>query len=368
MLVTIWDLDYYYAKNRRNCYNVDAMKISSYHKQRGDKVNFVQNEYDIRRPYDLYYIIKENPKTPNPPLDFFSNRMVMWWGKAYLMRHNWKMSVAMLACRPDYLLYPEKNTRQERAEYIRLFDDDANLLPISQDYSNSFKNKDSIVTDPCMWKASKENIIKALDILKTVKNVSFSEPIDVNLLICDKDIRDYFFDLKFTSRSKITFMPVPLNEADAAVGLVAALYKKFGTISYSVVQLKYDISKHWDDPLAAIRDFEKVKDLIVKGKVNGVRVVAAKVDDRMETPFYHLFEELNKWTSKYPYSSWFTYLRNTHKNCNIGDPATWDGAFRDLVRQTYKDKDFFLTGWKTSRDSENEIPWAMLDKEFRYGI
>ena len=63
MRVTIWDLDYYYAKIKRNCYNVDAMKISSYHKQRGDTVTFVLNEYDIHRPYDLYYIIKVKNNT-----------------------------------------------------------------------------------------------------------------------------------------------------------------------------------------------------------------------------------------------------------------------------------------------------------------
>ena len=69
MRVTIWDLDYYYAKDKRNCYNVDAMRISSFHKQSGDYVNFVRTEDDIRRPYDLYYIIKEKSTTPNAPLD-----------------------------------------------------------------------------------------------------------------------------------------------------------------------------------------------------------------------------------------------------------------------------------------------------------
>ena len=60
MRVTIWDLDYYYAKEKVNCFNPDVMKISSYHKQLGDTINFVTTQDDIRRPYDLYYIIKEN--------------------------------------------------------------------------------------------------------------------------------------------------------------------------------------------------------------------------------------------------------------------------------------------------------------------
>ena len=54
------------------------MKISSYHKQLGDTINFVTKEDDIRRPYDIYYIIKEKSETPNPPLDFLLNKKVRW--------------------------------------------------------------------------------------------------------------------------------------------------------------------------------------------------------------------------------------------------------------------------------------------------
>ena len=52
------------------------MRISSYHKQCGDQVTFVLNEFDIRRPYDLYYIIKEKSSTPNPPFDFYKQSEV----------------------------------------------------------------------------------------------------------------------------------------------------------------------------------------------------------------------------------------------------------------------------------------------------
>ena len=60
------------------------------------------------------------------------------------------MPDAMLACRPDYLLYPEKNTKLERAEQIRLFNNRGKLLPLVQDWTNSFKNKRAIVTDTTM--------------------------------------------------------------------------------------------------------------------------------------------------------------------------------------------------------------------------
>lgn len=112
---------------------MNIQKISSYHKQLGDSINFVLKEYDIYRPYDIYYVFKEDLNTPNPPLDFFTNSKVRWGGKAFKMRNNWTMSDAMLACRPDYLLYPNRGTRRERAEQIRLIGNNNNLLPITQD-------------------------------------------------------------------------------------------------------------------------------------------------------------------------------------------------------------------------------------------
>lgn len=126
------------------------MKISSYHKQLGDKVNFVVKEDDIRRPYDLYYIIKEKQETPNAPLDFYLNTKVRWWGKAFKRKINWQMNNAMLACRPDYLLYPEKETALERAEHVRLLNDRGELLPLIQDWRNAFKNKKVIETDTAL--------------------------------------------------------------------------------------------------------------------------------------------------------------------------------------------------------------------------
>lgn len=69
-------MDYYYNPTKRNAFNPDAMKISSYHKQLGDKINFVTKQDDIHRPYDLYYIIKEKTTTPNPPPVFFLDKNV----------------------------------------------------------------------------------------------------------------------------------------------------------------------------------------------------------------------------------------------------------------------------------------------------
>jgi hypothetical protein len=54
------------------------MKISSYHKQLGDQVNFVVKEDDLDRPYDLMYIIKESNKIANPPTHYYLDKRVRW--------------------------------------------------------------------------------------------------------------------------------------------------------------------------------------------------------------------------------------------------------------------------------------------------
>lgn len=368
MRVTIWDLDYYYAKQKKNCYNVDAMRISSYHKQCGDQVTFVLNEFDIRRPYDLYYIIKEKSSTPNPPFDFYTNNNVRWWGNANKVRINWKMDRVMLSCRPDYLLYPEKNTREERAEFIRLFDNHAELLPIKQDYTNTFKDKMVIVTDKYIWESSKKSLLQALDMLKEVKNVSFSEPIRLDLILGDKEIRDKIFELKLTNRSVLKFKSITFDLVDDAIRFINKIQETFVNVSANKIVVKYSAEKHWKDYLKAYRDFVNMKQSIIKGRKAGVHIVAAPLTQRLDTPYFHLFEELNKWSSQPEMMSWFEYLTRTHPKSNIADPSTWDDGFRDLLRQTYQDKEFFLTKWKNKKNSENEVPWELLDKEFKYGI
>lgn len=143
-------------------------------------------ERDIYRPYDIYYIIKENQNTPNPPMEFFINPKVRWWGEAYVMKQNWKMSDAMLACRPDYLLYPERLSRDARAEQIRLLGNNNKLLPLVQDWSNTLKDKNYIVTDKKLWYVDETTVISALQRLQTVPNICFEAPIPIRVL-CQHD-------------------------------------------------------------------------------------------------------------------------------------------------------------------------------------
>ena len=73
MNIMIWDLEWYYADDKTNLVNIDAMKISSYHKQCGDNVYLVSSPFDIKREWDKMYICKNTYETPTPPLSLTLN-------------------------------------------------------------------------------------------------------------------------------------------------------------------------------------------------------------------------------------------------------------------------------------------------------
>lgn len=370
MKVTIWDLDYYYTKKKRNCFNPDAMRISSYHKQMGDQVNFVTNEYDIRRPYDIYYVIKEKPKTPNPPPDFFLNSKVRFLGKAYRVR-AWKMPDVMLAVRPDYLLYPEKNTREEKSEMIQLFNSKSELLPRIQDYSNTFKGKKRVIlTDKYMWFADKKSLIQAFKILAEVKNLSFSEPIWIQKLYHDKELKDEFLKLKLTPGAHLNWLTVEEDEFDIAFNFLLEVQATWPEVSVGALEIKIKPFKHWDSWLHAYRDFNRVKEMILRGKRVGIQIKIAPLSQRLETPYFLLFEEISKWTQGPRGNlSWLEYLMGEHKMYGkLNKPHTWNEVFRDLLRQTFEDREFLLLRRKDNYMNENDIPWNLWQEEFKYGI
>lgn len=376
--VTIWDLDYYHAKEKKNVFNPDAMKISSYHKQMGDKVNFVTTKADIRRPYDVYYIIKEKSGTANPPFDFFTNSRVKWWGKAFAARINWKMPDGMIICRPDYLLYPEHDTSYERAEQIRLFNDKGELLPRIQDWTNTFTNKHVIITDKNFWFASKNDIVAALEMLQGIKRVSFFEPIWIQKLLSDETIKNLFVTLDLAPGANIHWTPIPIDNFEAAFNLIKEVknahpYTFPGTI---LVDYKTRGRSHWESKEYALEDFNNLKKIVVWAKREKVKINIMMPKTRYDTPYFLIFEELSNWTMSSFDISWLEYLtKRFGEGSSIFDeaiywahPEKWNEVFRDLLRQTYEDEEFLLIRWGEKMVSFNDIPWSLWRKEFKNGL
>ena len=125
------------------------------------------------------------------------------------------MNNAMLACRPDYLLYPEKETALERAEHVRLLNDRGELLPLIQDWRNAFKNKKVIETDTALWTTSRKNLLLVLDKLSNILNLSFFEPIWLPKINSDEEIMNKFLKLHFLQGAVINFIPILAKDYEA---------------------------------------------------------------------------------------------------------------------------------------------------------
>ena len=374
MKVTIWDMDYFYAEKKVNCFDSTVMKISSYHKQLGDEVTLVLTQYDIYRPYDIYYICRQKKGCPLPPRDFFLNGKVRWIGKANATR-QWTIPDVVLACRPDYLLYPEKNTIWERSEQIRLLNSNGEMMPIVQDWHNVFKRKRALITDTQLWTTSAENLKKALETLAEIQNVTFLEPIWLQKIASDKSIEDLFFKLILTHGSNLKFLPIFPEEYQECKRLLEKMRLTWPTTKIGALEIKLRPSTHWEDREFALRDFEAIKRIIVDAKKSGFEIRISELKNRLDSPYFAIFETIATWMNKMPQRSWLEYLSMSVGYAPFGQlqafwahPSQWNEMFRDLLRQTYEDKEFLLTIWKEKSISENDIPWIMWRQEFALGI
>lgn len=148
MRITIWDMDFFYKKSFLP--NPKAMKISSFHKQSGDLVNFVTEDSHIKMVYDLFYIIREKTSTKRPPGNLIDDKRSRLIGAGFKHSDNaWDIDAVIAACRPDYMLYPEKEERDAyyNANIIQFYHNGIKLEVI-QPFENTLKyRKKNLVID-----------------------------------------------------------------------------------------------------------------------------------------------------------------------------------------------------------------------------
>jgi hypothetical protein len=63
--------------------NPEVMKISSFHKQNGDLINFVEEKGHINMPYDLFYLVKDKRRTKMPPGKLMDDDRVRLMGRYF---------------------------------------------------------------------------------------------------------------------------------------------------------------------------------------------------------------------------------------------------------------------------------------------
>ena len=198
MKITIWDMDFYYKKSFVP--NPLAMKISSFHKQQGDLVNFVSDEYEIFMSYDIYYLIREKDLTPKPPGRLLDDVKVRLIGRGMrFFRETWNPPEVIAAVRPDYQLYPEKEQDAYYNANIVQFYHNGNRLSLKQPFENAIKyHKKTLVIDKEFWDVSYEDIILCLQELTKYKNIAFLHPINLKKILKNSTVSDLFTKLDYS--------------------------------------------------------------------------------------------------------------------------------------------------------------------------
>lgn len=333
MRISLWDLDWYNKFSFSPNYKVQ--KISSYHKQKGDLINFIEEESHISFDYDIMYIVKDKKVTPMPPSRFIDNQKVRLIGKEFDYYDNYYELPALIEMvRPDYNLYeiPDRNV-YANATVLKLLHE-TKLLPAFQDPVNyaAQANARTLVVDEKFWQTDKETLLNCFEIISKHKNIAFMEPISLKRIM-ENDIKEKFINLNYSRgtifKFKNDYGSTYKNVVDI-INLMMELKEKNPSISLRGFPVKGIINNHWKDSSTAILDLERILKILDYSKMHKVKIIVKTPSERTVTPYWAFFDLMEKWTTEYYNISYIeamisTRQLRTHEQWHeiINDPKKW---------------------------------------------
>ena len=311
MRISIWDMDWFHKQSFIP--NHKAQKISSFHKQKGDIINFVEKSEHLTFDYDLLYIIREKKPTPFPKRQYIDKDNVKLVGQEFDFYDNYYAIPDYIdMVRPDYLLYdlPDSNI-YAGAHMIQLLHEDK-FLPIWQDFKNAVAQgtQKSVVVDEKIWDLSEDDLIKYLNIIKDYKYLMFKHPISLKR-ITEPTIWTMFKSLDFRGITIFKFKNDLGSEFQEAKLVIDSL-KEFKVlhphINISTFPIKAVVYDHWQDTSTGIKDLKRVLSIVDYAKQNKIQVVVKTPKNRMITPYWFFFDMLENWTEESPYISYIEMM------------------------------------------------------------
>lgn len=337
MKISIWDMDFFYKKSFLP--NIDAMQISSFHKQLGDSINFITESYHIKMEFDLYYIIRNKKITPRPPSSLIEDKRVKVLGKQMIIYDNYfEINEVIGAVRPDYLLYPEKEKdAYYNANLIRFYVKNK-LVFIRQPIENQLKyHKKTLVVDLDFWDHSTNEILFCLNELQQYKNIAFDSFIQLKKIIQNEKISKMFLKLNFSRGTLFKFkndFGWSFSEAKKIFDYIKLLREKNPSVFFGRIPFKTTTTDHWDEKNGVengLEDLLRSLQIIDYAKQKKIHVLFIKPDRlKLESPFWYYFEGLEYWTDKLDNLSYIEYMLNSAiKKLEIpwyailNDPLKW---------------------------------------------
>lgn len=376
MIVTLWDTDW--CANKESFPNIYCMKLSSYHQQLGDTINFVDDEFKGNLECGIRYIFREKDSTPLPPKKYIDAANTILLGRGFRYYNVKQVSMIVAACRPDYLLYGlKKNSIFENSNFL-LFYHNGKRIPLSQDYHNTLDGrKKNLVVDKTFWKADDRDIIECLDILAQEKNIAFLEPISLKKVVGNSAIRERFLRLNFTTATNFKWKNDYGSEPDEVEKLInffkqlkSITASSLGAIPIKAVQCnQFQTEDGWKiDLIKALRAVKNCRENRISCELT------FKQTDLCAYPW--LFNILTKWTKAKQNVSlvefilapiclekgivWNDILNNSLKWSN----STIDNLIGLLTESMFQNEIdlFFYANRKTSLN-KNLINWSILNQK-----
>ena len=108
------------------------MRLSSYHKQKGDKINFISQQTHLDLRYDIMYIACEHDDIEKPDNKYIKDKRTVLLGRGFRYYNVKAIGAVVVACRPDYLLYPRMDGAYANADFVTYYAGDQ-LIKSRQD-------------------------------------------------------------------------------------------------------------------------------------------------------------------------------------------------------------------------------------------
>ena len=285
--------------------NIYAMKLSSFHKQKGDFVLMVKPGDKIIGKCDVIYIIREKKQTPFPPSRIYERTEAKFLGKAFEGHEDFiTFKPYVMSVRPDYKLYEKDDSPFSDAQYV-LYSYGFSLIENMQDFHRKkiLENKTrwTIVADENLWDFKEEYLLKILDrIIKEEENIYFLNPIKLSLLIRSEAIRERFYKIKFARKSKLNYINDLGNDfkyAKPIIDFFSTFSERNKTIKYKPPEFKIITKDHWKKPETALYDFENCMRIMSYATKKKLRINFKYPNRRLTTPVWNYFEFFKNWSA-----------------------------------------------------------------------
>lgn len=327
MVVAIWDIEWYYKQSFIP--NVKCMKLSSYHKQKGDNTFLISKQHHLSLSYDMLYIVKEKSTTAMPPRKLIDDGRTVLIGDALKMFKCKDLGKVIMACRPDYLLYetPEKD-KYGNAHFVTFFAN-GELITNKQDYHNTKRNmRFTIVTDKWFWKATDEEIIYCLEELKNDKNLMFFEPISLRRILTNDLIRQKFLELHFARGTPFKWKnDYSSEQVDGIINFMLEL-KQVTKSDLGFIPIKAVLAHN--EELDLMRCFSVI-DAFKRAKLKCIIINTSKANN--------IFEWLEIWTRYMPELSFVEFV--VHNYCKQHG-VLWHKVLNNSIHWCNAEIDYLL--------------------------